>query len=61
MPTCCSASAPRPRTISPTRPSHHDAEDEHDHDDFDSFVVDLPASPTPPRCSTRSPTVAERA
>jgi cobalamin biosynthesis protein CobW len=21
------------------RPSHHDAEDEHDHDDFDSFVV----------------------
>ena len=23
------------------RPSHHDAEPEHDHDDFDSFVVDL--------------------
>jgi cobalamin biosynthesis protein CobW len=23
------------------RPSHHDAEAEHDHDDFDSFVVDL--------------------
>jgi cobalamin biosynthesis protein CobW len=26
------------------RPSHHDAEDGHDHDDFESFVVDL--SPT---------------
>ncbi|MDR3493551.1 MAG: cobalamin biosynthesis protein CobW [Ancalomicrobiaceae bacterium] len=24
------------------RPSHHDAEAEHDHDDFDSFIVDLP-------------------
>ncbi|HEY1941148.1 MAG TPA: cobalamin biosynthesis protein CobW [Roseiarcus sp.] len=27
------------------RPSHHDAEEEHDHDDFDSFVLDLPAIP----------------
>jgi cobalamin biosynthesis protein CobW len=26
-----------------TRPSHHDAEGEHDHDDFDSFVLDIPA------------------
>jgi cobalamin biosynthesis protein CobW len=25
------------------RPSHHDNEAEHDHDDFDSFVVDVPA------------------
>ncbi|MDE3177683.1 MAG: cobalamin biosynthesis protein CobW [Pseudomonadota bacterium] len=25
------------------RPSHHDAEAEHDHDDFDSFVLDVPA------------------
>lgn len=25
------------------RPSHHDAEPDHDHDDFDSFVVALPA------------------
>ena len=24
------------------RPSHHDAEEGHDHDDFDSFVVDIP-------------------
>ncbi len=25
-----------------SRPSHHDLEDEHDHDDFDSFHVELP-------------------
>ncbi|HEX7858291.1 MAG TPA: cobalamin biosynthesis protein CobW [Sphingobium sp.] len=25
------------------RPSHHDTEDDHDHDDFDSFVVDFGA------------------
>ena len=25
-----------------SRPSHHDAEGEHDHDDFDSFVLDVP-------------------
>jgi cobalamin biosynthesis protein CobW len=25
------------------RPSHHDAEGEHDHDDFDTFVVSIPA------------------
>jgi cobalamin biosynthesis protein CobW len=25
-----------------SRPSHHDLEDEHDHDDFESFHVDLP-------------------
>jgi cobalamin biosynthesis protein CobW len=25
-----------------TRPSHHDAEAEHDHDDFESFIVDIP-------------------
>ena len=29
------------------RPSHHDAEEEHDHDDFDSFVVDVPALADP--------------
>ncbi len=29
------------------RPSHHDAEEGHDHDDFDSFVLDLPAIPDP--------------
>jgi cobalamin biosynthesis protein CobW len=29
------------------RPSHHDAEPDHDHDDFDSFVLDLPAVTDP--------------
>jgi cobalamin biosynthesis protein CobW len=29
------------------RPSHHDAEEEHDHDDFESFVVDLRQVETP--------------
>ena len=41
-PGSCSASGPRPRTISPNRPAHHDAEGEHDHDDFESFHVALP-------------------
>jgi cobalamin biosynthesis protein CobW len=26
-----------------SRPSHHDAEAEHDHDDFDSFVLEVPS------------------
>ena len=34
-----SASPPRPRTTSPRRPSLHELEGEHDHDDFESFVV----------------------
>jgi cobalamin biosynthesis protein CobW len=29
------------------RPSHHDLEGEHDHDDFDTFIVDLPAFDSP--------------
>ncbi|MGO9356441.1 MAG: cobalamin biosynthesis protein CobW [Xanthobacteraceae bacterium] len=29
------------------RPSHHDAEEGHDHDDFDSFVLELPAVADP--------------
>ena len=29
------------------RPSHHDAEGEHDHDDFDTFVVTVPAARDP--------------
>jgi cobalamin biosynthesis protein CobW len=29
------------------RPSHHDAEPDHDHDDFDSFVLELPAVADP--------------
>ncbi len=29
------------------RPSHHDAEGEHDHDDFDTFIINLPAFDSP--------------
>jgi cobalamin biosynthesis protein CobW len=29
------------------RPSHHDGADDHDHDDFESFVVPLPEIPEP--------------
>jgi len=29
------------------RPSHHDNEEEHDHEDFDTFIIDLPAYDTP--------------
>jgi cobalamin biosynthesis protein CobW len=29
------------------RPSHHDGEEGHDHDDFESFVVDIPATSDP--------------
>ena len=30
-----------------SRPSHHDAEGEHDHDDFDSFIVEVPRLAAP--------------
>jgi len=30
-----------------SRPSHHDAEEGHDHDDFDTFIVDLPSFDSP--------------
>jgi cobalamin biosynthesis protein CobW len=29
------------------RPSHHDAEGEHDHDDFESFIIELPTLASP--------------
>jgi cobalamin biosynthesis protein CobW len=29
------------------RPSHHDAEGEHDHDDFESFIIELPTVASP--------------
>jgi cobalamin biosynthesis protein CobW len=29
------------------RPSHHDTEEGHDHDDFDSFIIDVPAVADP--------------
>jgi len=30
-----------------SRPSHHELEGEHDHDDFDTFIVDLPSFASP--------------
>jgi cobalamin biosynthesis protein CobW len=42
------------------RPSHHDAEPEHDHDDFDSFVVDVPALDDPARLIERLAAIADR-
>ncbi len=42
------------------RPSHHDAEEGHDHDDFDSFVVDIPATADPAALLIRFAGVAER-
>lgn len=35
------------------RPSHHDNEAEHDHDDFDTFIVDIPALEGPDRLLER--------
>ena len=42
------------------RPSHHDAEAGHDHDDFESFVVDIPATSDPAGLLTRLAAVAEK-
>jgi cobalamin biosynthesis protein CobW len=42
------------------RPSHHDADQTHDHDDFESFVVDLPATSDPARLLKRLAAVAEQ-
>jgi len=41
------------------RPSHHDAEEGHDHDDFDTFTVDLPAIADPAAFVARLASVAE--
>jgi cobalamin biosynthesis protein CobW len=42
------------------RPSHHDAEGEHDHDDFDSFVLDAPEIDDPAALSQRLAEIIER-
>ena len=42
-----------------SRPSHHELEGEHDHDDFDTFIVDLPAFDSPQRAVERLAKVAE--
>jgi cobalamin biosynthesis protein CobW len=41
------------------RPSHHDAEEGHDHDDFESFVVDIPAAADPAGLMARLSATAE--
>jgi cobalamin biosynthesis protein CobW len=41
------------------RPSHHDAEGEHDHDDFESFVVDMPVVAEPEALVNRLRAAAE--
>jgi cobalamin biosynthesis protein CobW len=42
-----------------SRPSHHDLEGEHDHEDFDTFIVDLPVFDTPQQLVDRLVKVAE--
>jgi cobalamin biosynthesis protein CobW len=42
------------------RPSHHDAEEGHDHDDFESFVLDIPATSDPAGLLAHLAAVAER-
>ena len=41
------------------RPSHHDAEDGHDHDDFDTFVVTIPPTVEPEGLIARLTRAAE--
>jgi cobalamin biosynthesis protein CobW len=41
------------------RPSHHDFEGEHDHDDFDTFIIDLPAFSSPQALVDRMAKAAE--
>jgi cobalamin biosynthesis protein CobW len=42
-----------------SRPSHHDHEEEHDHDDFETFIVDLPPFDSPQHLADRVRKVAE--
>ena len=41
------------------RPSHHDLEGEHDHEDFDTFIVELPAFASPQALVERMAKAAE--
>jgi cobalamin biosynthesis protein CobW len=41
------------------RPSHHDAEEGHDHDDFDSFIVDVPRLASPQELIDRIASAAD--
>jgi cobalamin biosynthesis protein CobW len=42
------------------RPSHHDGEEGHDHDDFESFVLDIPATSDPAGLLAHLAVVAEQ-
>jgi cobalamin biosynthesis protein CobW len=42
-----------------SRPSHHDLEGEHDHEDFDTFIVDLPVFDSPSQLIGRLSKAAE--
>jgi cobalamin biosynthesis protein CobW len=42
-----------------SRPSHHDLEGEHDHEDFDTFIVELPVFQSPQHLVDRLVKVAE--
>lgn len=42
------------------RPSHHDAHDDHEHDDFDSLVVDIPEIQAPSELVARIEAMAAR-
>jgi cobalamin biosynthesis protein CobW len=41
------------------RPSHHDGEGDHDHDDFDTFIVDIPSLDAPEELIERIARVAD--
>lgn len=41
------------------RPSHHDGEDEHDHNDFDTVVIDLPEQADPQTLAAKVARLAE--
>lgn len=43
-----------------SRPSHHELEGEHDHDDFDTFIIDLPAFASPQALVDRMVSAAEQ-
>lgn len=42
-----------------SRPSHHDNEAEHDHEDFETFIVDLPVFDTPQQLVDRLRKIAD--
>src|SRR5690606_18953862 len=41
------------------RPSHHDNGAEHDHDDFETFIVEVPEVASPADLATRAKAVAD--